>query len=108
MRGRTVLISDLVTVRLAVGGVAHIGGANDLVRAHLLGASWALLQLNRSLEGLTVLQGLDLGMASNERVGASLDKRPLTSPSQTWFPIFARRPSESVILKAPAVVMAAV
>lgn len=77
VRGRTVLISDLVTVRLAVGGVAHIGGANDLVRAHLLGASWALLQLNRSLEGLTVLQGLDLGMASNERVGAPLDNRPL-------------------------------
>ena len=44
MRGRTVLVSDLVTVGLAVGRVANIDGADDLMRAHLLGSSLALLE----------------------------------------------------------------
>ena len=77
MRGRTILVADLVTVGLAVGSVAHVDGADDLVRTHLLGSSLALLESDRPLEGLTVLQRLDLGMASDDGIGTVLTKHSL-------------------------------
>lgn len=90
MRGRTILVADLVTVGLAVGSVAHVDGADDLVRTHLLGSSLALLESDRPLEGLTVLQRLDLGMASDDGIGTVLTKHSLVIALADLVPDFCR------------------